>query len=74
MAKMQYIGTGRRKSAIARVRLIPGTGKITINKKDLDDYLPMEVIDSFTDAAITLTEYVTIEKGIPLLFNGVDSQ
>ena len=36
MAK-QYIGTGRRKSAIARVRLIPGTGKITVNKKELDD-------------------------------------
>ncbi len=44
MAKMQYIGTGRRKSAIARVRLIPGTGKITINKKDLDEYLPMEIL------------------------------
>lgn len=44
MAKMQYIGTGRRKSAVARVRLIPGTGKITINKKDLDDYLPMEIL------------------------------
>ncbi len=41
MAK-QYIGTGRRKSAIARVRLIPGTGKVTVNKKDLDDYFPME--------------------------------
>ena len=34
MAK-QYIGTGRRKSAIARVRLIPGTGKVTVNKKDV---------------------------------------
>lgn len=44
MAKMQYIGTGRRKSAVARVRLIPGTGKITINKKDLDEYLPMEIL------------------------------
>ena len=44
MAKMQYIGTGRRKSAIARVRLIPGTGKITINKKDLDEYLPMDIL------------------------------
>ncbi len=44
MATMQYIGTGRRKSAIARVRLIPGTGKITINKKDLDEYLPMEIL------------------------------
>ena len=44
MATIQYIGTGRRKSAIARVRLIPGTGKITINKKDLDEYLPMEIL------------------------------
>ena len=44
MAKMQYIGTGRRKSAIARVRLIPGTGKITINKKDIEDYLPMDIL------------------------------
>ena len=43
MAK-QYIGTGRRKSAVARVRLIPGTGKITVNKKDLDDYFPMEIL------------------------------
>ena len=44
MATIQYIGTGRRKSAIARVRLIPGTGKITINQKDLDEYLPMEIL------------------------------
>ena len=44
MATIQYIGTGRRKSAIARVRLIPGNGKITINKKDLDEYLQMEIL------------------------------
>lgn len=44
MAKEQYIGTGRRKSAIARVRLIPGSGKIVINKKDLDEYLPMDIL------------------------------
>ena len=37
-AKMQYCGTGRRKSSVARVRLIPGTGNITVNKKPLDDY------------------------------------
>ena len=36
MAKIQYQGTGRRKSSVARVRLIPGTGKITVNKRDLD--------------------------------------
>ena len=34
MAKVQYIGTGRRKESIARVRLVPGEGKVTINKRD----------------------------------------
>ena len=44
MAKIQYIGTGRRKSSVARVRLVPGTGKITVNKKDLNDYFGMELL------------------------------
>ena len=38
MAKMQYQGTGRRKSSVARVRLVPGSGNISVNKKDLDGY------------------------------------
>ena len=38
MAKLQYAATGRRKSSVARVRLIPGTGNIIVNKKSLDDY------------------------------------
>lgn len=38
MTTTQYYGTGRRKRAIARVRLIPGTGKIIINKKEIKDY------------------------------------
>ena len=44
MAKTQYYGTGRRKSSVARVRLVPGTGNITVNKKSLDDYLAMEIV------------------------------
>lgn len=44
MAKMQYYGTGRRKSSVARVRLIPGKGEITINKKPLDEYFGMEIL------------------------------
>ena len=44
MADTVYIGTGRRKKAVARVRLIPGTGRITINKKDLEDYFPLEIL------------------------------
>ena len=38
MAKTMYQATGRRKSSVARVRLVPGTGRIVINKRDLDDY------------------------------------
>lgn len=44
MAKTQYYGTGRRKSSVARVRLVPGNGNITVNKKSLDDYLPQEIV------------------------------
>ncbi len=44
MAKIQYCGTGRRKSSVARVRLIPGTGNITVNKKPLDDYIALEIV------------------------------
>ena len=44
MAKMQFCGTGRRKSSVARVRLVPGNGNITVNKKPLDDYFGMELL------------------------------
>jgi small subunit ribosomal protein S9 len=44
MAKTQYQATGRRKSSVARVRLLPGTGQITINKKDIEDYFGMEIV------------------------------
>jgi len=44
MAKTQYYGTGRRKSSVARVRLIPGNGNVTINGKDLGVYFPMEIV------------------------------
>jgi small subunit ribosomal protein S9 len=43
-AKKQYPGTGRRKSSVARVRLIPGKGDIIINKKPLDEYFGMEIM------------------------------
>lgn len=40
MANVQYWGTGRRKTAVARVRLIPGTGNITINDRTFEDFFP----------------------------------
>ena len=40
MAQVQYAGTGRRKNSVARVRLVPGTGKITVNNRDVENYIP----------------------------------
>ena len=44
MAKIQYCGTGRRKSSVARVRLVAGKGDIIVNKKPLDEYFGMELL------------------------------
>ena len=44
MAKIPYQGTGRRKSSVARVRLIPGNGNIVVNGKSLEEYFGMEIV------------------------------
>ncbi len=44
MATTQFIGTGRRKQSVARVRLVPGNGEITINKRNIDDYFGLETL------------------------------
>ena len=44
MANAQFYGTGRRKSSVARVRIVPGTGKITINDRDIDDFFGLETL------------------------------
>lgn len=44
MASAKFYGTGRRKSSIARVYLVPGTGKVIINKREMDDYFGMETL------------------------------
>ncbi len=43
-AKPYFYGTGRRKKSVARVRIVPGTGVITVNKKDIDDYFGLETL------------------------------
>ena len=55
MAITQYLGTGRRKKSVARVRLLPGTGKITINKRDIDDYFGLETLKMIVRAPLNLT-------------------
>jgi len=55
MAKVQYIGTGRRKEAIARVRLVPGEGKVTINKRDEQEYFGLETLRVIINQPLVLT-------------------
>ncbi|MCI8582529.1 MAG: 30S ribosomal protein S9 [Dorea sp.] len=56
MATARYYGTGRRKKSIARVYLVPGTGKITINKRDIDEYLGLETLKVIVRQPLALTE------------------
>ncbi len=56
MAKARYYGTGRRKSSIARVYLVPGTGKVTINKREMDNYFGLETLKLIVRQPLVLTE------------------
>ena len=58
MAQVQYIGTGRRKSSVARVRLVPGTGKIVINNRDIENYIPFEALRVVVRQPLVATETV----------------
>ena len=60
MASVKYYGTGRRKKSIARVYLTPGTGKITINKRDIDEYFGLETLKVVVRQPLVATE--TLEK------------
>ena len=51
----KYYGTGRRKSSVARVYLVPGTGKVTINKRDIDEYLGLETLKVIVRQPLVLT-------------------
>ncbi|MBD7970990.1 30S ribosomal protein S9 [Paenibacillus gallinarum] len=57
MAQVQYYGTGRRKHSVARVRLIPGEGRIVINKRDINDYFGgLETLKLIVKQPLELTE------------------
>ena len=56
--KIVYTGTGRRKSSIARVRLVEGSGKITINGKDIDEFFGLETLKVIVRQPLTATDTV----------------
>ena len=60
MANTKYYGTGRRKSSVARVYLVPGTGKITINKRDIDEYFGLDTLKVIVRQPLVATE--TVDK------------
>ncbi len=53
---VEYYGTGRRKSSTARVWLRPGSGKITVNERGIDEYFPNEVLKMIIKQPLSLTE------------------
>ena len=55
-AKPYFYGTGRRKKSVARVRLVPGTGVITINGRDIDDYFGLETLKLIVNQPFGITE------------------
>lgn len=56
MADIQYYGTGRRKSSVARVFIRPGNGKITVNRRDIDIYFGSDLLKMIIRQPLTLTE------------------
>ncbi|MDI9471175.1 MAG: 30S ribosomal protein S9 [Bacillota bacterium] len=58
-AKEYFWGTGRRKNAVARVRILPGQGRITINDKDIEEYFGLETMKLIVRQPLNLTDSIT---------------
>jgi small subunit ribosomal protein S9 len=56
LAQVQYIGTGRRKSSVARVRLVPGDGKIIVNGREIEDYIPFAALREVVKQPLVATD------------------
>lgn len=68
--KAVYLGTGRRKNAVARVRLVPGTGIITVNKKPAAEYFGREALVTFVQAPFRVTETMERFDVVALIVGG----
>jgi len=56
LSEAQYLGTGRRKESVARVRLLPGSGRIVINGKEMDQYFGLETLKLIVRQPLVTTE------------------
>ena len=55
MAKVQYMGTGRRKKSVARVRLVPGNSKVVVNKREIESFFGLETLRVIVNQPLVLT-------------------
>ena len=70
MERVQYYGTGRRKTSVARVRLVPGEGNITINKRDIENYFGLDTLKVIVKQPLTLTGTLTRYDAIVSVHGG----
>ena len=74
MAKVEYSAVGRRKKAVARVRLVAGDGKITINKRDIDNYFGLETLKMTVRQPLTVTSINNYDVLVNVNGGGVTGQ
>ena len=74
MAKIEYNAVGRRKKAVARVRLVAGDGKIVINKRDIDDYFGLETLKMTIRQPLNLTNIGNFDVMVNVKGGGLSGQ
>ena len=74
MAKVEYSAVGRRKKAVARVRLVAGEGKITINKRDIDHYFGLETLKMTVRQPLVLTNQSAFDVPVNVHGGGLSGQ
>ena len=74
MAKVDYSAVGRRKKAVARVRLVAGDGKVTINKRDIDNYFGLETLKMTVRQPLVLTKTTGFDVLVSVNGGGLTGQ
>ena len=74
MAKVEYTAVGRRKEAVARVRLVPGDGNIVITKRELDNYFGLETLKMTVRQPLTITNTTNFDVLVNVRGGGISGQ
>ncbi len=74
MAKVEYSAVGRRKQAVARVRLVPGDGKVVVNKRDIDNYFGLETLKMTVRQPLALTSTTSFDVMVNVNGGGISGQ